>query len=184
MPSLTPPAGDTDSAESKPARGRQGPRRFAGLSAAELSRVITAGVALPALFVLCSWVIESSWTDLPGRYPAHWGKGGVDRFSSPQEYINTQAVAAAVAAVVTAGIAAGNLLGGAWSPLSRGFTSVGAGITGAIAGGFFVQLLRSRGLTTQAAIELGGGAGFLGVAAGFVALFALTFTLLPRGKYS
>ena len=183
LPSST-PTGDTDNIESEPAPDQQGSRRFASLSPAELSRVITAGVALPFLFVLCAWAVESSWSDLPGQYPAHWGDGGVDRFSSPQEYINTQAIAAAVAAVVTAGIAAGNLLSGAWSPLSRGFTSVGAGVTGAIAGGFFVQLLRSRDLTTQATVELGGGAGFLGVAIGFAVLFALAFALLPRGEYS
>ncbi len=147
-------------------------------------RVIGVGVVLPALVVLIVWGIESSWTDLPARYPAHWSGGDVDRFAAPQEYINTQAVAAAVAALVTAGIAVGNLLSGGWSPLARGFTSVAAGVTGAIAGGFFVQLLRSRGLTTQSVIELGGGAGILGVAIGFVGLLTLAALLLPRGEYA
>ncbi len=153
------------------------------LTRSELARVLVAGVLLPISVVLFMWIVASSWDDLPSSFPAHWGKDGVDNFVPPQTYINTQACAAGVAALVSTGIAVGNLLSGSWSPLSRGFTAVAVGVTASIALGFFVQLLRARGLSTAEVIDLGGGAGIAGVGGGFAAFLTVAVLALPRGEY-
>lgn len=155
----------------------------ARLTRTERVRVIIGGVLLPVSVVLFMWVTASSWNDLPVSFPSHWGKDGVDGFLPPQAFINTQAIAAGVAALVSTGIALGNLTSGAWSPLSRGFTAVAVGVTASIALGFFVLLLRSRGLSTAEVIDLGGGAGIAGVGGGFVVFLTAALLVLPRGKY-
>lgn len=153
------------------------------LTKAEILRAVLAGALLPCLVVALSWTVASAWNDLPADYPAHWGADGVDRFDSPRTYIDNQMTVAAVAAGASVVTVFVGLLGGGWSPLNRGLTAVALGVTGSITFGFFVQLLRSRGLSTEQVIELGGGAGIAGVFVGFLTLFLASFFVLPRGRY-
>ncbi|RKQ84563.1 hypothetical protein U746_2796 [Mycolicibacterium mucogenicum 261Sha1.1M5] len=158
-------------------------RTYFSLTGSELVRLVLAGILLPCLVVTLAWIVASTWSDLPSKYPAHWGEGGVDRFDSPQTYINNQMTVASVAAGISVAIVIIGLLRAAWSPLNKGFSSVAIGVTGAIAMGFFVQLARSRGLTTAEVIELGGGAGILGVVGGFLVPFLIALLVLPKGEY-
>ena len=89
-----------------------------------------------------------------------------------------------MAALVTTVMVIGNLWGWKWSPLARGISAVGAGVTAAISMGLYVQMFRSRGLSIEEAGELGVGAGALGVVGGFVIFALLSAAISPSGRHS
>lgn len=153
------------------------------LSLRETFRVLLACLVIPAGLTLIVWATLSTWNDLPAEFPTHWGPDGADTFGSAESFINGQSIAAAVAAAITAVIGIFNLTTGIWTPLARGLVSLGGGITAAIALGLFVQMLRSRGLSTLAAVELGASAGVLGGVCGFLVLAIGAFLILPKGRH-
>lgn len=153
------------------------------LSVGEKLRVLLACLVLPAALVLWVWLTLSAWHDLPADFPTHWGPEGADAFGAAESFINGQSIAAAVTASITAVVGIYNLANGIWTPLARGLVSLGAGVTAAIALGLFIQMLRSRGLSTLAAAELGASAGVLGAVCGFLALSVIAFLVLPKGRY-
>ncbi|MDI6023885.1 hypothetical protein QBL02_10050 [Leucobacter sp. UT-8R-CII-1-4] len=153
------------------------------LNVPEKLRVLLACFVIPSALVLWVWVVLTSWTDLPEEFPTHWGPEGADAFGTAISFINGQSLAAAVAAGITAVVGIFNLNTGVWTSLARGLVSIGGGITAAISIGLYLHMLRSRGLSTLAAAELGASAGLLGAACGFLVLVVVTFLLLPKGRY-
>ena len=139
---------------------------------------------MPLALVLVVWSSVVSWVDLPDEFPSHWSGARADAFLPTFSYVNVQSSSAAVAALVTTVMVIGNLWGWKWSPLARGISAVGAGVTAAISMGLYVQMFRSRGLSIEEAGELGVGAGALGVVGGFVIFALLSAAISPSGRHS
>lgn len=144
------------------------------------TRIALAGIALPVGLAALPRTLSATWSDLPDEFPSHWGPDGADAFLPIDTYVGQQSIAAFVVAAITVCLVAVYAWGWRWSTLGRGICSVGVGVTAAISLGLVVQLSRARGLSVEGVVDLGAGAGVLGVFGGFALFTAIAVMVFPR----
>lgn len=148
-------------------------------------RVITVGAILPLLFAMSGWAIASSLDGLPDELPSHWSGTVADSFLPPEAIINAWSFGSLFAAALAVSITAGAAHRWEWTPLGRGASAVGVGITGAVTSGLVVPLLLAQGATTAEVVAQGAAPSILCVMGGF-AIFAIlaVLALPPRSPNS
>ena len=71
-----------------------------------------------------------------------------------------------------------------WTPLGRGASAVGFGITGAVSSGLVIPLLLARGATTSEVVAQGAAPSILSVMGGFAVCTILAVFALPPGHHA
>lgn len=147
-------------------------------------RVIAVGVILPLLFAVSGWAVASSLDDLPGELPSHWSGTVANSFSPPEAIINAWSFGALFAAALAVSITIGAAHRWEWTPLGRGASAVGVGITGAVTSGLVVPLLLAQGETTAEVVAQGAAPSVLSVTGGFAVFTILAVLALPPGHHA
>lgn len=146
-------------------------------------RVVTVGMIAPLLLALTGWVIASLLEDLPGELPSHWSGTVADSFLPPEAIINAWSFGSLFAALLSVSITIGAAQRWEWTPLGRGASAVGVGITGAVSNGLVIPLLLARGATTAQVVGQGAAPSVLAVMGGFALFTILALLALPRGHH-
>ncbi|WP_454115145.1 hypothetical protein [Microbacterium lacticum] len=146
-------------------------------------RVITVGAILPLLFAMSGWAVASSLDGLPDELPSHWSGTVADSFLPPEAIINAWSFGALFAAALAVSITIGAAQRWEWTPLGRGASAVGVGITGALTSGLVVPLLLAQGETTTEIVTQGAAPSVLSVMGGFALVTILAVLVLPRGGH-
>ncbi|MGL3149580.1 hypothetical protein ACSS7Z_04395 [Microbacterium sp. A82] len=146
-------------------------------------RVILVGIVAPILLVTVTWLITSSWRDLPAEIPSHWSGNTADSFLQPEAVINAWTFGGIFVALMTVSVTIGCVQRWQWTPLGRGVSAVGVGATAAVAVGLFFQLILARGKTTEEVIALGAGPSILAIMGGFALVTVLALLALPKGQH-
>ena len=146
-------------------------------------RVVTIGMIIPLLLALTGWVVASSLKDLPDELPSHWSGTVADSFLPPEAIINAWSFGSLFAALLAVSVTIGAAQRWEWTPLGRGASAVGVGITGAVSSGLVIPLLLARGATTAQVVDQGAAPSVLAVMGGFALFTTLAVLALPRGHH-
>jgi len=138
---------------------------------------------VPLLVAATGWAIASSLTGLPEELPSHWSGTVADSFLPPGAIINAWSFGSLLAALLAVSITIGAVQRWEWTPLGRGASAVGVGITGAVSSGLVLPLLTARGATTAQLAAQGAAPGILAVMGGFALFTILALLALPRGRH-